>query len=37
MTTFLALLELLKANRVTLRQEEIYAPIVIAEGKGEGT
>ena len=36
-TTFLALLELLKANRVTLRQEEIYAPIVIAEGKGEGT
>ena len=34
-TTFLALLELLKANRVTLRQEEIYAPIVIAEGKGE--
>ena len=21
----------------TLRQEEIYAPIVIAEGKGEGT
>ncbi|MGI5883334.1 MAG: segregation and condensation protein A [Candidatus Spyradocola sp.] len=36
-TTFLALLELLKANRVTLRQEDIYAPIVIAEGKGEET
>lgn len=36
-TTFLALLELLKANRVTLRQEGIYAPIVITEGKGEGT
>lgn len=34
-TTFLALLELLKFNRVTLEQEDIYAPIVIREGKGE--
>ena len=34
-TTFLALLELLKANRVTLRQEDIYAPIVIEKGEEE--
>lgn len=33
-TTFLAMLELLKANRITLAQEDIYAPIVIEEGKG---
>ena len=33
-TTFLAMLELLKANRITIRQEDIYAPIVIEEGKG---
>ena len=33
-TTFLAMLELLKANRITITQEEIYAPIVIEEGKG---
>lgn len=33
-TTFLAMLELLKANRITIRQEDIYSPIVIEEGKG---
>ena len=33
-TTFLAMLELLKANRITITQEDIYAPIVIEEGKG---
>lgn len=35
-TTFLALLELLKANRVTLRQEEIYAPHRDRRRKGGG-
>ncbi len=35
-TTFLALLELNRANRIVLMQEGIYAPIVIREGKGEG-
>lgn len=34
-TTFLAMLELLKFNRIQLRQDEIYAPIWIEEGKGE--
>lgn len=33
-TIFLAMLELLKANRITLSQEEIYAPIRIERGKG---
>jgi segregation and condensation protein A len=34
-TTFLAMLELVKANRIALEQEGIYGPIVIREGKGE--
>ena len=32
-TIFLAMLELLKANRITLQQEDIYAPIMIERGK----
>ena len=32
-TTFLAMLELLKANRIRIAQEDIYAPIWIIEGK----
>ena len=32
-TTFLAMLELLKANQIRITQEDIYASIVIEEGK----
>ena len=32
-TTFLAMLELLKANQIRIAQEDIYAPIWIIEGK----
>lgn len=32
-TIFLAMLEMLKANRITLQQEDIYAPIMIERGK----
>ena len=32
-TIFLAMLELLKANRITLQQEDIYAPIMIERGQ----
>lgn len=34
-TTFIAMLELLKANRITLLQDDIYAPIMLGLGKGE--
>ncbi len=36
-TTFLAMLELLKANRIRIVQEDIYAPILIELGKGGNT
>ncbi len=35
-TTFLAMLELLKANRIVISQTGIYEPIMIYKGKGGG-